>query len=86
MPISFNVNVDKLDKKRLFKGKKGRYLDLVLWETPESEYGDYMVKQRGEKGDKMPILGNGKYYEPKTNAKPKRRTDDDDNDGDDDIF
>jgi hypothetical protein len=65
MPISLNVNIDKIDKKKFFEGKKGRYLDLVLFETPESEYGDYMVKQRGEKNEKMPILGNGKYFKPK---------------------
>jgi hypothetical protein len=65
MPISINVNVDKVDKERFFKGKKGRYMDLVLFETPDSEYGDYMVKQRGGKGEKMPILGNAKYYKPK---------------------
>jgi len=67
MPISINVNIDKVDKKRFFEGKKGRYMDLVLFETPDSEYGDYMVKQRGEKGEKMPILGNGKYFKPKGN-------------------
>jgi hypothetical protein len=64
MPISLNVNIDKIDKKRFFEGKKGRYLDLVLFETPESDYGDYLVKQRGDKGEKMPILGNGKYFKP----------------------
>lgn len=65
MPISINVNIDKVDKKRFFEGKKGRYMDLVLFETPESDYGDYMVKQKGERGEKMPILGNGKYFKPK---------------------
>jgi hypothetical protein len=70
MPISLNINVDKIDKKRFFEGKKGRYLDLVLFETPESEYGDYMVKQRGDKGEKMPILGNAKYFEPKKTTRP----------------
>jgi hypothetical protein len=71
MPISINVNVEKVDKDRFFKGKKGRYMDLVLFETPDSEYGDYMVKQRGEKGEKMPILGNGKYFKPKDGAGKK---------------
>lgn len=65
MPISINVNVDKVDRKRFFEGKKGRYMDLVLFETPDSDYGDYMVKQRGERGEKMPILGNGKYFKPR---------------------
>lgn len=65
MPISINVNVDKVDKNRFFDGKKGRYMDLILFETPDSDYGDYMVKQRGDKGERMPILGNGKYFKPK---------------------
>lgn len=69
MPISLNVNIDKIDKKKFFEGKKGRYLDLVLFETPDSDYGDYLVKQRGEKDEKMPILGNGKYFEPKDKSK-----------------
>lgn len=65
MPITINVNIDLVDKGRFFKGKKGRYMDLVLIETPESDYGDYLVKQRGDKDEKMPILGNGKYFAPK---------------------
>lgn len=65
MPISLSVNIDKVDKSKFFEGKKGRYLDLVLFETPDSDYGDYLVKQRGERDEKMPILGNGKYFEPK---------------------
>jgi hypothetical protein len=80
MPISINVNVDKIDKKRLFEGKKGRYIDLVLFETPDSDYGDYMVKQRGEKGERMPILGNAKYFKPK-GTKSAAPTREEDNDG-----
>ena len=73
MPISINVNVDKINKKKFFEGKKGRYLDLVLYETPESDYGDYLVKQRGEKGERMPILGNGKYFKPKDDLEKEAR-------------
>lgn len=80
MPISINVNVDKVDKAKLFEGKKGRYLDLVLFETPDSEYGDYLVKQRGEKDEKMPILGNGKYFKPKGGAAAKKGSTDADTD------
>jgi len=81
MPISINVNVDKVDKARFFEGKKGRYMDLVLFETPDSEYGDYMVKQRGEKGEKMPILGNGKYFKPKGTKPSAKSSPDNDNGG-----
>lgn len=69
MPISINVNIDRIDKKKFVTGKKGRYLDLVLWETPDSEFGDYLVKQRGNKGDRLPILGNGKYFKPESKGK-----------------
>lgn len=87
MPISINVNVDKIDKSKIFKGKKGRYIDLVLFETPESDYGDYMVKQRAEAGAKTPILGNGKYFKPKDDkgASPAKGRSDNTT-PDDDIF
>ena len=63
--ISLKIDVDKIDKSRLFQGKKGTYLNCVLVETPNSEYGDYMIvedisfeeRQAGKKGT---ILGNGK--------------------------
>ena len=40
-------------------------MDLVLIETPNSEYGDFIVKQSISKEEKasgvqLPILGNGK--------------------------
>lgn len=76
MPISISVNIDKIDRRRFFDGKKGRYLDLVLFEsegTKGEEYGDYIVKQRGDKGEKMPILGNGKYFEPKKKSNDSRQ-------------
>jgi len=63
--ISLKIDVNKIDKSRLFQGKKGTYLNCVLVETPNSEYGDYMIvedisfeeRQAGKKGT---ILGNGK--------------------------
>lgn len=72
MPITFNLLLTELDKDRFVKGEKGMYANLVLYETEgkSAEYGDYIVKQQGEEGDRMPILGNGKYW------KPKRRDDD----------
>jgi len=73
MPISISVNVKKVDKDKFFKGKKGLYMDLVLFETPDSEYGDYLVKQRGERGEELPILGNGKYFEPKPKKTAKKK-------------
>lgn len=71
--ITLKIDVNKIDKSRLFKGQKGTYLDLVLIETPGGKFGDYMVKQSQTKEERearkeMPILGNGK----KIGGKSKR--------------
>jgi len=63
--ISLKIDVTKIDKSRLFVGKKGTYLNAVLIETPNSEHSDYVIvedisyeeRQSGKKGT---ILGNGK--------------------------
>jgi len=67
MPILAKINYDLIDQSRLFSGKKGRYLDIALIDTPNDKYGnDFMVvqsvsKEDREAGKKGPILGNGKY-------------------------
>ncbi len=63
--ITLNINVSLINKDRLFSGKKGKYLDAVLIETPNSDFGDYMIvesisKEEREAGAKGTILGNAK--------------------------
>ncbi len=77
--ITVKVNVAQVDKARLFKGAKGTYLDLILIETPNGEYGDFMVKQSVTKEEReaklqMPILGNAKWLgqKPASNTPPPR--------------
>lgn len=66
--ITAKINCSAIDKTRLFKGAKGTYLDLVLVETPNDQYGnDYMIvqgvsKEEREKGVKGAILGNAKVF------------------------
>ena len=65
--ILAKINVEKIDKTKLFKGEKGTYLDLVIIPTPNSKYGDYMIKQSQTKeerdaGAESIILGDGKDY------------------------
>lgn len=69
MPISVKINWDelqKIDQKTLFQGKKGRYLDLKLVETKGNQYGDdYFVTQMVKPNPdgtwpKTPILGNAR--------------------------
>lgn len=56
----------RIDKSELFRGNKGTYLDLALIGVQKDKYdNDFMVvqsisKERREKGEKGPILGNGK--------------------------
>jgi hypothetical protein len=63
--ITISINLEAVEKSRIFEGKKGRYLDMVLIETPNSPHNDYMVvqsvsKEEREQGIKGNILGNGK--------------------------
>ena len=64
--ILVKIDVTKIDKARLFKGAKGTYLDLVLFETENDKYGnDYramqgVTKEERQNGVKGVILGSGK--------------------------
>jgi hypothetical protein len=64
--ITAKVNCSLIDKSKLFKGAKGTYLDLVLFETENDQYGnDYVVvqsvsKEDRAKGIKGVILGNAR--------------------------
>ena len=67
--IKVNLNVDAIDGNRLFKGKKGRYIDLSIFVRDEvDQYGNQgfvtqnATKQEREQGVKMPIIGNIKVY------------------------
>ncbi len=80
--ITLSIDVTKLDQGKFIKGKKGgRYANLILIETPNSDYGDYMVKQdvtkeERESGVQMPILGNAKNWQKREpfSAQPPAKT------------
>lgn len=69
--ITIKLNVTKIAKEHLFKGEKGTYLDLALWEK-SNDYGDdgfvtqNISKEARDRGEKGPILGNWKYREQRT--------------------
>ena len=65
--ITAKIDVTKIEKGRLFKGKNDKlWLDVVLIPTPNNQYGDdYMVVQsvsetERKAGVKGPILGNAR--------------------------
>lgn len=70
-PITLKLNVSKILKEHLFKGKNGTYLDLVVWPNKDGEgqYGDthYVVQELSkaarDKGERGPIIGNAKVPE-----------------------
>jgi len=64
--IIAKIDVTKIDKNKLYEGKKGTYLDVILIPTPGSHFGnDYMLvqgvtKEDREAGLRGEILGNAK--------------------------
>lgn len=65
--INLKIDVSAIDKAKLFKGKKGTYLDCTLLfnETPDKYGNNGMIVQDTTKeeraaGNKGNILGNGK--------------------------
>lgn len=65
--LQAKIDVTKIDKKLLFKGKKGTYLDLNIWinDKPDKYGNDCSIAQRTKKGDDPNYIGNGKFYEAK---------------------
>ena len=71
---SFSIDLRRIDQSRCKKitrrdGTAASFCELVIIETPESEFGDFIVKQSISKEDreagvKMPILGNGRNPKP----------------------
>lgn len=76
MPIEIKIDVTKILKQHIYEGKKGKYLTVVLWETPDDKYGnDFravqgLSKEARDAREKGPILGNGKHFGSKPAQKP----------------
>ena len=67
-PKHASIDLNLIDESRLEKvikknGKEARFLNIVMFETPESEYGTHLIKQErsiseAEKFIELPIIGN----------------------------
>jgi len=67
-PKHASIDLNLIDESRLEKvirknGKEGRFLNIVIFETPTSEYGTHLIKQEqsiteAEQNIFMPIIGN----------------------------
>lgn len=68
--INISIDVSKIDKTRLFKGKKGVYMDVTTFiDTKNPDQYDQhgfvsqsTSKEEREQGVKTPILGNCKVF------------------------
>lgn len=68
--ISLKIDVSKIEKDRLYQGKKGTYLDAVcFYDDEKDQYGNNgmivqsVSKEERENGVQGPILGNAKTFE-----------------------
>lgn len=66
--ITYKIDVTKIDKKYIFEGKKGKYIDGAFIENRDGpdQYGNdgfitqNVPKEERDKGVKGPIIGNWK--------------------------
>jgi len=65
--ISASIDVTKIDKSRLYKGRKGTYLNLDIWvNDEEDQYGntvslnESLTAEERESGARKNYIGNGK--------------------------
>lgn len=71
--ITASIDLRLIDQGRCKKitrknGEPASFCDIILIETPNGQYGDYMIKQdttreEREGGLQMPIIGNAKIRE-----------------------
>jgi hypothetical protein len=68
MAIQLKIDVSKISKPDLYQGKKGIYLDAILWDTRVQG----ISKEKRDAGERGPIVGNWKHMEKKADA-PKAK-------------
>lgn len=82
MKVGVNVKIDvtKIDKQRLFAGKKGTYLDATVFVDVDNkdQYNNNgmvtqnVTKEEKDQGIKGPILGNVQVFWRDDNNAPKK--------------
>jgi hypothetical protein len=77
--ILASIDVTKIEKNLLYKGKKGTYLKLSIWQNDEpDQFGnDFSIQQQTGKDDPKIFLGNGKFYKPTEEKSAPTQPDDD---------
>ena len=75
--LTGSLDVTKIDKAKLYKGKKGTYLNIKVWIADEEDkFGNIASVQQQTKKDEPKIyLGNLKEYNPEPD-KPEEAEED----------
>jgi|ERR1035437_980602 hypothetical protein len=62
--VNAKINLSRIDKKKLFTGKKGIYLDITIWinDNPDQFGNDISIEQSTGRDESKIYLGNGKFY------------------------
>ena len=62
------IDVKKIDKTRLYVGKKGTYMNVAIWvnDKPDQYGNEISIQQSVKQGEKIIYLGEAKPYSPKT--------------------
>jgi len=91
--VRLKIDVTKIDKGRLFQGKKGTYLDATVFLNDEpGQYGDHgmitqdVSKEEREAGTKGAILGNATIFKVMDDDRPAAKPEPDDENMDDIPF
>jgi len=91
--VRLKIVVTKIEKDRLFQGKKGTYLDATVFLNDEpGQYGDNgmitqdVSKEEREAGTKGNILGNATILKVMDDDRPAAKPEPDDEDMDDIPF
>ena len=91
--VNLSIDVSKIDKSKLYQGKKGTYLDMTAFidTDEEGQYGDNgmitqsLSKEERDSGDKGAILGNAKVFWTEGGKKKKSAPKQEAVDFDDDV-
>lgn len=86
--VDLKIDVSKIEKERLFEGKKGKYLTMTTFVDidQQDQYGNNgMITHKRNKDEKTtPILGNCKVFWSDSQSN-KQQTNSDENNFDDNI-
>jgi len=76
--VELNIDVTKIEKERLFQGKKGKYLTMTVFIDPDNkdqyDNNGMITHKKNEGEERAPILGNCKVFWSDAPQAPQQHT------------